>query len=122
MANKSLNFIVPLVVFPFDVMISLGESDEQLKKQLSRFHGCEWDDKMKCVGLGRFFMNETNQSLIRLWNYPKNCEEYGTLQHEIFHCVTHICDRMGLKFKLGVSDETYCYMVGYLTAKIYEKI
>ena len=47
MKSKSKNFIIPLVVYPFDVMVSLGETDEQLKKALSKYN-VEWETFMEC--------------------------------------------------------------------------
>lgn len=32
MKKKSLNFIVPLVIYPFDVMVSIAETEGQLEK------------------------------------------------------------------------------------------
>lgn len=119
--SKKLNFIIPLVIYPFDIMVSFGQTDEELKVSLKKY-GTEWEDKMICVGKGRFYMNEMNQSLIRMNTIPETCEDYGTLQHEIFHCVTWLMDRVGLKFKLLSSDEAYSYLIGYLTTKIYIKI
>lgn len=121
MKSKKLNFIIPLVVYPFDVMVSLGESDEDLKKAMQKFN-VDWSDNMKCVGQGLFYMTQQNQSLIRTWNYPKTPEDYGSLQHEIFHCVTVLLDKMGMKFIPLKSDEAYAYLVGYLTTEIYKKI
>lgn len=121
MKPKSNNFIIPLVVYPFDVMVSLGETDEQLKSKLKPF-GVSWSDDMQCIGIGRFCMNEKNQSIIRLKHYPKTPQDFGCLQHEIFHCVTHLLNRMGMKLILLKSDEAYAYLVGYLTEQIYNKI
>ena len=33
---KSKNFIVPLIVYPFDVMVLIGEDDDALEKKLSK--------------------------------------------------------------------------------------
>lgn len=118
---RSKNFIIPLVVYPFDVMVSLGQTDYELKKALKKFN-CEWDDNMICAGAGRFYLNNNNQALIRIWNYPETNEDCGTLSHEIFHIVTHILNRIGMQFKLGTSDEAYSYLVGFLTKEIYNKI
>lgn len=122
MRKRSLNFIIPLVVYPFDVMCSFGETDDELKKKLSKYHGCEWDDLMKCSGQGRYVMLPNNQSLIRLWNYPTTPEEYGSLQHEIFHMVMAVMDRIGMKFIMLESDEAYSYLIGYLTKEIYKRL
>lgn len=119
--SKKANFIIPLVIYPFTIMISLGQTDNELKKSLKKIDN-EWDDIMIMDGIGKFCMNKYNQSLIRLWNYPTTCEEYGSLQHEIFHAVTFIFDRIGLKFSLLKSDEAYSYLIGYLTTEIYKKL
>lgn len=121
MKNKKLNFIIPLVVYPFDVMVSLGQTDEELKVSMAKYN-VDWSDKMKCTGKGLFYMTKENQSLIRQWNYPTTPEDYGSVQHEIFHCVTHILDRIGMKLVLYKSDEAYSYMVGFLTTEIYKRI
>lgn len=115
------NFVISLVVYPFDVMVSLGESDEELRRSLKKVD-TEWEDNMQCTGIGRFYMNDRNQSIIRLSVYPKSNEDYGTLSHEIFHAVTHILDRIGMRLILLKSDEAYAYLTGYLTTEIYKKI
>ena len=33
-----MNFIIPLVIYPFDVMFSLGETDERLTKQFKKYN------------------------------------------------------------------------------------
>lgn len=119
--EKKLNFIVPLVIYPFDVMVSVGQSDDELKESLSKFN-CEWDESMSYIGNGRFIINENNQSIIRLANYPETYFELGVLAHEIFHCVTHVLNRIGMKFILYKSDEAYSYLIGYLTEEIYNKL
>lgn len=119
--KKGINFIIPLVVYPFEIMVSIGQSDEELKTSLGKFN-CDWDDKMSCVGNGRFYMNGENQTLLRLLDYPETNFELGTLQHEIFHCVTHILDRVGMKFILSKSDEAYSYLIGYITTEVYSKL
>lgn len=121
MRKKSLNFIVELVVYPFDVMVSIGETDEEVKRKLKKYD-VQWDESLTMHGIGKFLINKENKSLIRLKHYPQLPMDYGTLQHEIFHAVTWILDRCGMKFKLGTSDEAYSYLVGYLTKEIYKRI
>lgn len=118
---KSKNFIITLVVYPFDVMVSLNQTDEQLKKELEKF-GCEWDDDMKIVGMGRAMISPTNHSLIRLRNYPVTNVDYSHLQHEIFHIVTFIMSNIGIKFSILKNDEAYAYLIQHLTKEIYDRI
>lgn len=124
MKKKSLSFIIPLVIYPFDVMISLGETDEQVVAHLDKY-GIDITDntswKFEETTKGRCIMFPNNQTLIRLLKYPATSQDYGFLQHEIFHAVHFITRKMGFKLKLS-SCEAYAYLVGYLTEKIYEKI
>ncbi len=120
------NFIIPLIVFPFDVMVSIGETDADLFKKLKR-HGIEDTDfevaqytDDSCMG--RYALFPGNQTLIRIRKSPKTPEEYGTLQHEIFHAVSCILDRMGMELVILKSDEAYGYLTGYLTEEIYKKL
>lgn len=121
MRKKASNFIIPLEVYPFDVMVSIGQTDAELKKSLER-KSVEWEDKMCLKGNGLFYMNSQNQSIIRVRFIPVNPVDYGVLQHEIFHAVTFILDRIGMKFMLLKSDEAYAYLVGYLTEQIYTRL
>ena len=119
--HESLNFIVPLVVYPFDVLVSLGQTDEELKNVIAKY-GVEWSDNMKIVGQGLFYMNPENQSIIRLKNVPVSCIDFGFLHHEIFHATTFILDRMGMKLALLKSDEAYAYLNQFLVVEIYKKL
>jgi len=118
---KPYYFIVPLVVYPFDVLVSIGQSDDELKEVLLK-HEIKWEKIIKLDGTGRYILLKGNQSIIRTKNIVSTCEDYGILQHEIFHCVTYILDRIGMKFNLHESDEAYSYLIQYLTEKIYENL
>ncbi len=80
------NFTIPMVVYPFDLMVSFAESDDRLRRM------------------------------------PDTPVEFGYLQHEIFHYVTFLLDRLGITFCLETSDEAFAYLVGYITTEIYKKI
>ncbi len=120
----SKNFIVPLVIYPFDVMVSMGESDEVLFKKLrstvdeNDLHIAQYkDDNCKA----RAVLFTSNQPLIRMKNIPKTNKDYGDLQHEILHLTCFIMDRIGMELVVTKSCEAYAYLVGYLTEKIYDK-
>lgn len=124
--SKKLNFIVPLVIYPFDILVSMGQTDEELNKVLSKYDCCLGEGEAETYNRpavqGRTIMNANNQSVIRFKKIPETCEEYGVLAHEIFHVVTYVMNRVDMKLKLQSSDEAYAYAIGYLTTKIYEKI
>jgi len=122
----SLNFIIPLEVYPFDVMVSIGQSDEQLGAVLDKLDLSVADIELcryaSTTAIGRAVMFSTNGSFIRLRHLPSSARDFATLAHEIFHIVTFVMDRIGMKLKLLVSDEAYAYLISYLTEKIYDKI
>ena len=120
--KRSLNVIIPLVVYPFDVMVSFGQTDEQLKRQLIRF-GVEWDQifEMGETTMGRTTLTPGNTTVLRLQKIPESCLEYGFLAHEIFHAVTFLLERIGMTLT-STSDEAYAYLIGYLTTEIYKHL
>lgn len=123
----SMNFIVPLVIYPFDIMVSFGETNEQVEKNL-KSKGILSDEDIELAMFrtetvnGRAVMFESNQSFIRLRQIPVIPNDFGKLQHEIFHVVHFIMDRVGMKYETMVSDEAYAYLTGYITEQIYLKI
>lgn len=123
--NPTLKLLIPLVIYPFDVLVMMGYSDEEVREELHENQSEEDVDlamlKHDTV-IGKAVLFDTNKSLIRMREIPTNPEGYKYLQHEIFHATTFILHRIGMKLKIGVSDEAYAYLVGYLTEKIYEEI
>lgn len=126
--NKNINFIIPMGHYPFDLMVSIDQTDKQLGKSLDatgmRFPEKElklcwyWGDNCH----GRYVMFSSGQSLIRLRQKPDTPFLYGVMQHEIFHVVACLMDRIGMKLKIRVSDEAYSYRVQHLTEQIYKTL
>lgn len=121
----ALNFIVPLVVYPFDVMVSIGQNDDQLGAVLDKLNlsnedikNCQYE-KEGCKG--RAVMFEGGGSFIRIRKLPTTPNEFATLAHEIFHVAVFVMDRIGMKLDIMVSDEAYAYLISYLTEEIYKK-
>lgn len=123
---KKLNFIIPLVIYPFDVLVSIGETNKQIADCLRKYSISEEDIKLSQFEndtiQGRYAMFSSNASLIRIRQIPVSPKEYGDLQHEIFHCVTFILNKVGMKFSLTKNDEAYAYLIDYLTTEIYKRI
>lgn len=117
-----MNFIIPYHIYPFDLMVSIGETDAELKKALKEY-GTEWlddysyEDKVE----GRFVMNKKHQSLLRVPRKPTNPQDKGVLAHEIFHAVEFVLDRIGLPHTLE-TGEAYAYLIDYITTEIYKKL
>ena len=125
--NDTLKLLIPLVIYPFDIMVMMGYSDEEVRHELSQYEGISEEDINLAMfktytTKGRAVMFETNQTFLRIREIPETPLDYGFLQHEIFHAVTFVMHTIGMKLKIDYSDEAYAYLVGYLTEKIYEEI
>lgn len=123
MKVKSLNFIIPLVVYPFDVMVSLGESDKDVSKRLTHFVGNfeSSDIEHNYSQRGRTIIYSGNQTLIRMYKLKDTPEWHGQLAHEIFHAVEFIMERIGMKLTFD-SDEAYAYLIGHITTEIFKRL
>lgn len=121
---KGKNFIIPLVVYSFDVMCSFGETDAQVANALNKykvdFQDTAWKFESNSV-LGRTVVFDSGQTLIRLPKIPTTSEEYGTLAHEIFHAVEFLFARIRITHSIECG-EAYAYLIGYLTTEIYKRL
>jgi hypothetical protein len=127
---KTLNKIIPLGGYPFDLMISFNETDEQLAMHLLEYGLTIEDGKDDMFHLngiksrrGRFVMFKGNQSVLRLNFYPhwKDIDELSLLQHEIFHCTHIFMEEINTPLKTSTC-EPYAYLLQWLTREIYSLI
>lgn len=120
------NFIIKCDIYPFEVMVSIDQTNDQLFKALEPYgyirKECEelWD--MSETVQGKCIMTTINHTIIRLKSMPDKYLFMGNIAHEVFHAVTFIMSSIGMKFKLEVSDEAYSYLTGYLTERIYREL
>lgn len=128
MSTKSKNFIVPLVVYPFDVMVSINETYDQFGKAVvKKWDPSILDDFTKHTthnqgALTYVFTSESHLCvMMKLNNFKKDGDGFGTLAHEIFHAVEFVLRRVGLTLNSS-SFEAYAYLIGYLTKEIYSKL
>lgn len=116
---KPINFIINGGIYPFDIMVSVDESDEVLFKRLrnSGVEDTEWEGvKMSVTATARTVMFPGNQTLIRL----KSPLSPGVVAHEAFHATAFIFSRIGMKLEIESSDEAYAYMLNYIVDEIYK--
>lgn len=118
-----MNFIIPYIIYPFDLMVSFGQNDWQIEQLLKEhnvtYEGAEW--QMVQFGNGRCCMFTSGQTLLRLPKKPKTNSDYATLQHEIFHAVEFLFHRIGIKHSIDCG-EAYAYLIGYITEEIYKRL
>ena len=118
--TKPYHFIVPLVVYPFDVMVAVGYSNLELKEVLLGYDikGEKYfKNELKDAST---YMFDGNQTIIRFKS--KEQLTHATIAHEIFHAVTLILSEIGMDFKILVNDEAYAYLIGYLTEQVYKNL
>lgn len=120
MNRKNKHFIIPYIIYPFDCMFSFGQSDEEIFKIL-RSKGIRDPEVVIIKGNARCVMFESGQTVIRLKSMPSKPYEYGWLQHEIFHAVDFLFNRIGITLNES-SNEAYAYMIEYLTKEVHKRI
>lgn len=121
---KNKSFTIQGTVFPVDVHVSFGETDDQLRTFFLGKHGFT-KENLKNIsynpngGRALCVLWPSNQGLIRMQNVPDNPEDWGFLQHEITHYVHYVMKRLGVKDK---SNETHAYFTQFITTEIYKHI
>jgi hypothetical protein len=119
-------FFIKIDIYPFDIMVSIGEDNETLLRRLKRYGNKESDcydvtnisDTVQAITV----ILPSNQSIIRFRELENTTQTHGLIAHEIFHVATFIMDRVGMKFELMVSDEAYAYLIGKITREFYKKV
>lgn len=125
-AKTPNHFFIDCQVYPFNVLISCGESDEELTKVLIDEGGVlesEVTELLKDLSFsGRAIthMRENGPTIIRFRTPGDACIFMGTVAHECMHAAFMILDRCGLKHEFDTSDEAYTYLTGYLTTNVVE--
>jgi hypothetical protein len=120
--RKKINFIITNEVYPFDVMFSFGQTDEELKAVCKKFN-VNIDNTLvnHPLKLGQTISFENGKQLIRLRDYPETPRDYSYLIHEIDHARNNIMDYIGAKPGRD-SEECYTYFLDFLTEKALDKI
>lgn len=117
-----MNFVIDLHIFPFEVMFSFGQTDSNLLRSIKKMTPAiptkEQIDLSGCDGKTIYF--SSGEAVIRLPFVPTTARHFGALQHEIYHATDEFCKKMDIK--RSKSDETYAYIIGYLTMKCYERL
>ena len=114
--------VIKLDIYPFDIMVSIDESDDVLSKRLLKF-GNEVNEIESLLNMGstvsgRALMLRSGQCVIRLRKSRDKCNFIGVITHESFHITTFILERVGVVFDMDTSDEAYAYLLGYITSRV----
>jgi hypothetical protein len=120
--KKGKYFIVPLHIYPFDVLVSVGQTDKEFEKLLSKY-GVLNDFKYQMdntTRVGKFVMFGDSRVVLRFKYYPTTPKIIATVSHESQHAVFAMFDVIGIKFSQE-SEESYTYTTGYLVEEILKK-
>jgi hypothetical protein len=120
------HFYIRPNVFPFDIMVSIEESDKKLIKRFNKY-GFKPSDYSELLNMpestnGRCVMLPSNQTVIRLKIQPTKHQMAGVISHEVFHAVSLIMELIGMPLKVFISCEAYAYLTGFITEEIYKNI
>ena len=121
------NFIIPLYIYPFDIMVSVNQTDKQLTKSLAKYgvtkEACEELMNLPSTVNGRTVQLPSKQCVLRLRQVTDEKDEFhAVIAHEVFHIVSLTLHEIGIRLDVDSSDEAYAYLIGYVTDIIYKKL
>lgn len=124
---KSQNFILTLDLYPFDIMISINQKEDELKNSLDEcgIKYKKYITKLKrvvsrpCVAT-TYDVGE-NRTLIVFRDLNNTSRSAGTIAHEIFHAIENVFEVLPIQHSSD-SSEAWAYAIGYITKQFYEKL
>ena len=123
------HFVVNTGVFPFDVIVSVNETREELMQFLDadRFPYLQDFDKdhegydhPSCDAMT--YGTDAGPIIMRFKRLNYGRRQMGFLAHEIFHAVEFMLHRLNVPHDVWKTSEVYAYLLQYLTEQIHENI
>jgi hypothetical protein len=126
MSVLSANFIIDYQIYPFDLMVSINETDDKFRASLHKIlpedmrHEIDklFPDKTYRARTGHF---SGGMTAIHFNFWPQNTAQHGLVSHEIFHAVHFLMERLIMPLHVN-NCEAYAYLIQYITEKIYSNI
>lgn len=113
--------ILKCSVYPFDVLICIEESHENVCKKLTEL-GIKYKPKHLIMnGTGRTNPLSNGAVCIQLKEFPNDPFTKSVLAHEVFHATEYLMEYIGISHD-GSSSEAWAYYIGWLTEEIYKTI
>jgi hypothetical protein len=108
--------VIPLEVFGHDIIVSIGQSDEDLYEEIKEnISKKKFDKKMtNQKSIATTFKLKTGCILIR---FKDDINDPGIVAHEAFHAIVYLFEKIGIDFAYE-SEEAYAYTLEYLTNQI----
>lgn len=118
-----MNKIITIELYDRDVMVHFG-SKKELRKELSkRFSKVEAHDIVETFpneALGHTAELSGGQIILYMPHLPSTTKDLSVLQHEIFHVVFFVMDKIGVTLASNC-DEAFSYLIQFLTKKILDE-
>lgn len=122
--TTSKYFLIKLDVYPFHILVSIDQTDEQLKKVMRTLKVAkEMIDEMPTMSTtskGSTLMLPANQTIIRLKTLPNKYEFMAIVAHEALHATSFILNKVGIPFDQENSEEAYTYLMQHICYEIFK--
>lgn len=122
--KKPYAFWTYLSGYPIPVLVSVGQTRNQIEAELKRRGGCtretclkDWQWQPTSNTQGHTAVLPCNKTVLWLYTDRLTVDLHGTITHEVFHLVYGIFDQIGMKLS-DDSEEAYAYAIGLLAMKV----
>jgi hypothetical protein len=108
--------VIPIDVYGHDIVVSIGQSDEDLYEEIKEnISKKKFDKKMtNQKSIATTFKLKTGCILIR---FKDDIDNPGIVAHEAFHAIVYLFEKIGIEYAYQ-SEEAYAYTLEYLTNQI----
>jgi hypothetical protein len=108
--------VIPIDVYGHDIVVSIGQSDEDLYEEIKEnISKKKFDKKMtNQKSIATTYKLKTGCILIR---FKDDINDPGIVAHEAFHAIVYLFEKIGIDFAYE-SEEAYAYTLEYLTNQI----
>lgn len=121
---KSQHFLVKNDIYPFDILVSINETAEKVKRTLKRFQikpeDCDFIKEFTTQKAATYRL-PANQVVIRFKTVPNKHEFMAIVAHEALHATSFILNKVGIPFDQENSEEAYTYLMQHICYVIYQK-
>jgi hypothetical protein len=108
--------IIPLDVYGHDIVVSIGQSDEDLYKEIKE-NISEKDFKKHMANQKAIATTHKMRSGCILIRFKDDIDNPGIVAHEAFHAIVFLFKKIGIQYCYE-SEEAYAYTLKYLTNQI----
>jgi hypothetical protein len=114
------NVVIKWDLYPYDVMLSVGETTDDVVRRLKRLRykiDKDETDDLNMSNDGRTVMLKGGQTVIRLKDFQNNGVYIALLAHEALHAVFFLMNKVGITYGED-SDEAYTYALQWLMSTL----